>query len=98
MICCRSSAADDVIYSSSFIAHAIPVVMLSLFPDEYSNEGEVLEPVSDLAISKEHALILKDVSDLVNPQALMRKSPEDLYCLGVDFVEDHVQGDPDRNH
>ena len=93
-----SSAADDVIYSSSFIAHAIPVIVPSLFPDEYSNEGQILETIPDLPVPQEDALVLKDVFDLVNPEALVRKSAEDLYRFGVDFVEDHIQGDPDRNH
>ena len=93
-----SSAADDVIYSSSFIAYAISVIVSSLFPDEYSNEGEILEAIPDLPVSQEDALVLKDVFDLVNPEALVRKSAEDLYRFGVDFVEDHIQGDPDRNH
>ena len=72
--------------------------MPSLFPDEYSNEGQMLEAIPDLPVSQEDALVLKDVFDLVNPQALVRKSAEDLYRFGVDFVEDHIQGDPDRNH
>ena len=81
MICCRLSAADDVIYSSSFIANAIPVIVPSLFPDEYSNEGEILEAIPDLPVSQEDALVLKNAFDLVNPQALVRKPAEDLYRL-----------------
>ena len=72
--------------------------MPSLFPDEYSDEGEMLEAIPDLPVSQQDALVLKDVFDLVNPEALVRKPAEDFYRFGVDFVEDHIQGDPDRNH
>ena len=79
-----------MICTSSVILKIIAVKVTAFLPPDNAHKRKVLQPVSNLAVSERNALILQDAPDLVGLQPSGRHSPEYLYELKINVVEENL--------